>query len=358
MDLGTLTVPQLKNLCKERKIKGYSKLGRPALLQLLAGGMESLRSRCFCSYASTVSQSAELSVSKVTTTMNRNTTTAQTKLSEMPHDGSSAVQGTPKNTFDSTRLDDPTNKSTLAAAAKTLQVSLDQSGSCESSVNASRGYSSSAATQRIHSAQQRQPPTSSEIPVSVSSEPLLPAKRHATSALIKTPPPKRLQAHHKTASGGAQSAASIPSTATNSSSGLVRDSSPSNTSTSAFGLRPLRVNRSIPNTIQKAQPSKLPRAGNRFKPLILTKPLGASGLRSLAVVKRHPREYPEKPLTLTYLDFKPSSQPLRVLQTISLPPSLAQRKRVQCWAIILAGISDLDRGRCVLVSRMFRYAGK
>lgn len=31
-----LTVPQLKALCKERKLAGYSKLGKPALLQKLA----------------------------------------------------------------------------------------------------------------------------------------------------------------------------------------------------------------------------------------------------------------------------------------------------------------------------------
>ncbi|OBZ68981.1 hypothetical protein A0H81_11083 [Grifola frondosa] len=36
VDISKLTVPQLKALCKERKITGYSKLGKQALLQKLA----------------------------------------------------------------------------------------------------------------------------------------------------------------------------------------------------------------------------------------------------------------------------------------------------------------------------------
>lgn len=35
VDLSKLTVPQLKAICKERKIVGYSKLGKPALLERL-----------------------------------------------------------------------------------------------------------------------------------------------------------------------------------------------------------------------------------------------------------------------------------------------------------------------------------
>src|ERR1700683_3062817 len=35
MDLTKLTVPQLKAVCKERRITGYSKLGKAALLQRL-----------------------------------------------------------------------------------------------------------------------------------------------------------------------------------------------------------------------------------------------------------------------------------------------------------------------------------
>ena len=36
-DLTKLTVPQLKALCKEQKLTGYSKLGKPALVEKLIG---------------------------------------------------------------------------------------------------------------------------------------------------------------------------------------------------------------------------------------------------------------------------------------------------------------------------------
>ncbi|KAI1794839.1 hypothetical protein LXA43DRAFT_88907 [Ganoderma leucocontextum] len=36
-ELAGLTVPQLKALCKEKKISGYSKLGKQALIQKLSG---------------------------------------------------------------------------------------------------------------------------------------------------------------------------------------------------------------------------------------------------------------------------------------------------------------------------------
>ena len=41
-----------------------------------------------------------------------------------------------------------------------------------------------------------------------------------------------------------------------------------------------------------------------------------------------------------------------------MPPSISDRKKVHSWSIILSGISDTDRRACILVSRMFRYAGK
>ncbi|GJE88344.1 hypothetical protein PsYK624_044270 [Phanerochaete sordida] len=44
------------------------------------------------------------------------------------------------------------------------------------------------------------------------------------------------------------------------------------------------------------------------------------------------------------------------LHSISLPPPLSQRKRVQRWAIILRGLDDASRRQCALVSRTFRYA--
>lgn len=59
--------------------------------------------------------------------------------------------------------------------------------------------------------------------------------------------------------------------------------------------------------------------------------------------------------SLNYLEF--GSTPLISLEPISLPPSLSQRKRVQAMSIIMSGLDPPERRQCLKVSRMFRYAG-
>ncbi|KAJ3788378.1 hypothetical protein GGU10DRAFT_307319 [Lentinula aff. detonsa] len=59
-------------------------------------------------------------------------------------------------------------------------------------------------------------------------------------------------------------------------------------------------------------------------------------------------------LSLYHLDF-PMSTPI-VLNRISMPPALSQRKQVARFAIILSQVAIQDLSSCMLVSRMFRYA--
>ena len=61
---------------------------------------------------------------------------------------------------------------------------------------------------------------------------------------------------------------------------------------------------------------------------------------------------------LPTLHLESPALPIPILGPIGIPPSIPDRKRVQCWSIILAGISDLERRSCILVSRTFRYAGR
>jgi len=61
-----------------------------------------------------------------------------------------------------------------------------------------------------------------------------------------------------------------------------------------------------------------------------------------------------EPLPSPYLDF--SVLPGPVLGTIGMPPSAPEK--AHSWSIILSGISDAERRTCILVSRLFRYAGK
>ena len=58
-----------------------------------------------------------------------------------------------------------------------------------------------------------------------------------------------------------------------------------------------------------------------------------------------------------HLDFSAPMVP-PALAPITLPPSLAERRLVQRWAIILSGLSEKERFRCCFVSKLIRYAGK
>ena len=63
-----------------------------------------------------------------------------------------------------------------------------------------------------------------------------------------------------------------------------------------------------------------------------------------------------EPLPRLYLDFP--ALPAPILGLIGMSPSISDRKKVHSWSIILSGVSNADRRACILVSRMFRYAGK
>lgn len=101
-------------------------------------------------------------------------------------------------------------------------------------------------------------------------------------------------------------------------------------------------------------------AGKRFQKLVVTKRPHALLPTNVQEAPRVPNAagppQPARPPVLHHLEF-PAPLPAPQLSSISLPPSLTQRKRVQHWAIILSGLSDSERRCCVLVSRMFRYAG-
>ena len=86
-----------------------------------------------------------------------------------------------------------------------------------------------------------------------------------------------------------------------------------------------------------------------------------NGATSGHLAPREPQDTPASPCNMSveplpspYLDF--SVLPAPVLRQIGMPPSIPEK--VHPWSIILSGISDVERRVCILVSRMFRYAGK
>lgn len=122
---------------------------------------------------------------------------------------------------------------------------------------------------------------------------------------------------------------------------------------------------SLKTTTERAvQQEVLPKA-RRFKPLVPkavhTPPLGTLSSKTSAIASNSviaPTAASTNLLThFRYLDYPQLFSESPVLVPITLPPKLAHRKYVHKWSVILSGISDKERRSCVLVSRMFRYAG-
>ena len=84
-------------------------------------------------------------------------------------------------------------------------------------------------------------------------------------------------------------------------------------------------------------------------------PCGLQDTLRSAILPPSPSVSTER-LPIPYLDFP--MLPVPVFDLIGMPPSIQDRKKVCSWSIILSGIVDADRRACVLVSRMFRHAGK
>lgn len=88
----------------------------------------------------------------------------------------------------------------------------------------------------------------------------------------------------------------------------------------------------------------------RFMPLVVNKVV----LAPPALEESH--SLSQQSQSQLYLDFP---EPLPVaLTNVSLPPSLSQRKHVSRYALILSQVREEDLKQCILVSRMFRYAGE
>ena len=117
----------------------------------------------------------------------------------------------------------------------------------------------------------------------------------------------------------------------------------------------------IPNTALLKNPAST--AEKRFKPLISKNKVNPEQATSAPIKKNAEKATQSQRTVLSkvsldanrYLEF-PSPAPVPSLTTISLPPPLMQRKKVQRWAIILSQVEEEDCKQCALVSRTFRYA--
>jgi hypothetical protein len=312
-DLSKMNVPQLKAICKQRRIVGYSKLGKAALIRKLGELAPNSQPPSSAQTRSTrtQAQASPLLSAQVDDSL---APTPQRPMG-MPSPGFSPRE---PNTVPATHIPQssvtsgsiPPPPSSLARdrgqnsdpSASALNVPFSKRIYSEISLGISQGHAS---------AQQARPLAKKPKVVAVSSP--LSARR----ASVHVPGDR----------GGVPDSSLVPGS-------KEKEGHQLNGQTQTISM-----------------------SGKRFKPLEVTRPLlatlgggnGSHGDKSANVTVQ--------PSLLWHLDFPAPLEP-SLLSAITIPPPLSQRKLVQPWAVILSGLSDKERHRCCLVSKLIRYAGE
>lgn len=311
-DLSKLNVSQLKALCRERRIVGFSKLGKAALISKLRQ-------------------------------LTPPTSSAQSTGTRSQADSSLLDSGPPP----SPPHDPPDNNRASVAAPgamgpPSLPNPLDKvPGAHIPQISVASVFSSSPQASPCPSegrGKRYAPFVSSEISQ---------VQAHAD------PSAKRLRI---TASSAAASALHFIKFARPSDDLGVVD--PPVSASSCSEIAPGIVGRQLGDQTQV-----MPTPGKRFKPLMIMRPPSASPCcRNEAqppscVLVDKPANVTAQPILLWHLDF-PAHHECPLLSPITFPPPLSQRRLIQRWTIILGGLSGREQFQCCLVSRLIRYAGK
>lgn len=316
VDLSKLTVSQLKAICKERRIVGYSKLGKAALVRKLG----------------------ELGPSSPSA----QSTPIQAQASLLPVSGSSPAQVdgllapivqrpmgmpilSPRETYSVPGTHIPRSSATLGSIPAFHPPSCLSGGQGQNvgqSVSALKVPVSKRISSEISQGQVNAEPLSKKPRVSL-----------PISAYAGIPFPTSV---HRLGNCG------VPE--------------------SPFSALPDPV--LVPGITEvhqlDGQTQTVSMSGQRFKPLRVTGPLSATPgdrRKSLCLQGNKPATVTVQPSLLWHLDLPTHPEP-PLLSVISIPPPLSQRKLVQRWAIILSGLSGKERFRICLVSKLIRYAGE
>jgi hypothetical protein len=367
-NLTNLTVPQLKVLCKERRITGYSKLSKGAIIQKLTDNINS------SVHSSTAI--AQVLPTGAAPSAARSSSTQGTQI--ISH------YALPSETLVPTRFKEPlTDKSIPLSAPKTAKkpyVSKKSKAKCTDmpppvapvSSKGLVGNNMRSADPPAHS-----PLVNSAVPLDTvtTTTKLFKGSKRSFLALNERMitelsfKKKKIQTMTHSDHSNAvlpeahiftQSISTTPNTnpliglpkAPNSalqSSMFNVMSDPKCAGQSTISSSSLR-----PDHRPHITPGPSPK---RFRPLVTKKQITPSGSHLVAVSPATPAFSRSGNSTSgRYLDFAPTPTSPS-LRPIKLPPSLSQRKHVQQWSILLSGIPNSDRRACVLVSRMFRYSG-
>jgi hypothetical protein len=372
-DYARLTVPQLKALCKESKLVGYSKLCKTALVEKLKGR-----------------DAATANVSSATNSDNKEAITNEKESN------SCAEAASPPSSFRShqqvgtqivTVLYDyeasqkrPTPAGTLnidirgtASVFPSVITNVQQTQGTDGKPSAALGLSARDDTQArsyismVPHATAVSSGSSAMPPPSVVPGPLrTPFKRMTISADEASSKRAKVCPPGQTISPSSPTPTVYFVDGNSNNSGLVTKLS------SQTRLEKETTSRPVPNTVL----STATISGKRFRPLVINKKLAGPTSKThepFTSIKSHsispargascdiPLESdvqtsPDQEAGARYLEFLSYSVP--ELVSISLPPPLAHRKYVQRWAIILSQVDEGGCKNCILVSKMLRYAGR
>ncbi|KAI0357387.1 hypothetical protein OH77DRAFT_1450773 [Trametes cingulata] len=384
-DLSKLTVAQLKALCKERKLAGYSKLGKQALIQKLQENGYSPHSN-----ASNLPGNAVVCLSAApgppaaleplvcpgpeVTRIPQSTLTPTPSLSKAADRGGSTSLSAASLCTPTSKAKTKTKapKTALPKVAAGSTTTNDDSGAAVSLHSVTNGPNDppggtnppGSPSTALYSAGATDPactlgPTVAASNTPASGSTLLSSKaqgkssKRPTASKAMPPPAKKARIQPP------------PPTAKDTSTTLLIPPAPPvtrrpSTSGTADVSRPVQIppladiaTRTIAGGLKSlaAAPAK------RFRPLVVDKskvrPSNVLAAGAASVGAHQPQS---AEVVLSSLDLPSPSAVLPALRSITLPPPLAQRKRVARWAVILSGLSDKERAVCVLVSRTIRYA--
>jgi hypothetical protein len=357
-NLTGFTVPQLKALCKERRVVGYSKLAKSALIQKLTDAANNVvplaetpaltagsGANVFQEYSSTPSSESTVVASSCGPLARGNVQTVENKKSR-------ATKKKTGDSISSSSLSTETVNGTLRGPLSSSKSSILNANSVKAAIDMTvkpgtkrpftptdgdifSGTSTKKAKTLVKSLA---PPSVSNL-----------SSVQLSSSVFKVPVvPSRVQAAIPVHTSSFTTGKTLPST-TNSTTGKIVPN--------AFST--------LQNLGSEAQ-SVTNTSGKRFQPLIvkgLALPIAYPQV--LQTVSAGPAGLVETQINaiaynggriLYYLDFPLSNHVS--LHPITLPPSLSQRKRVSQRAILLSALPDDDMiKQCIQVSRMFRYAG-
>ncbi|KAH8994325.1 hypothetical protein EDB86DRAFT_3044932 [Lactarius hatsudake] len=315
-DLSKLNVSQLKAICKERRIVGYSKLGKAALIRKLAD---------LVSPPSTSTQK----------TSSNSETVTQVAMGMPAH---------PVIHLRTARSSAPSDAHISSGAAATQMPTINLASPQPFDMP------------QIASTENKSAPLAFTAQGNISKR--LPSESETATPLAKKQKVVGFSAatFSSSAAGGSTSISSSVPTRHLLSRALAVPVPPV-----SYGLS-LSPKLAGARRAVRAQPMGTTTSGKRFKPLeIMRPPAAMSGDTENAqmALGLHGDEgartkAPHTAIRHWYLDFPPMA-PL-ALFPITLPPSLSERKLVQRWAIILSGLSEEERFRCCFVSKLIRYA--